>query len=772
MAQNIGDDTNFGTLSLRDLIEARDQYHSHLMSKANVVGTAIGLYLIRTDEAWPDQVGDGIKPKKKLTYPRRFDNSEVRDYSWPSVIVLVRDWVREADFGGKNGVSPWDAVPKRLYLPDGRAVPVCVVEAPPLAQNKMAPPAPRMLPNAVFGGGLPVQVEVQHQAHLATLGCLVTDGHTLYALTARHVCGEPGTIIQADMRGGLRPIGVSTPHQLTRKLFSEVYPALPMRQTWLGLDAGLVRINDARDWTSNVYGLPPLKPIFDLYEQNISLRRLIDKPVLGVGATSGLVEGRIKALFYRYRSVGGYDYVSDFLISPRKGKPGARHGDSGMIWHLQMPSKAGKEDRRPLLQRDLRPIAVEWGAQVFAERGERSTYSVATSLSNVCKLLDVELVIDHNDGVSGTWGAVGHYTIGSLAIDLVRDPVLKGFLQANADLMSIPTDNLGTKPNEVTLRAGAMVPLADVPDIVWKKPAPSSNSSGIKGGRDRGSKIPEHATHHADADHPFDGKPTVLKACRAKPALLSAAKWNEYYESFPEPPNEFHKGILPFRIQQFFERMKDYAATDPDAFITAAGILAHYVGDACQPLHGTYMHDGIPDEQPDFPRTVTDRRGNKHPAVRGEGVHSAYETAMINWSAHNGKLFAEIDKFLDPQHLPPLVSTGPTAAMAIVELMDAVATVLPPRTIIDAFEKTQHPDASNDSATLWNDLGEETGKVMALGVRTLAMLWDAAWSAGHGSVDGGKRKPADLRALYENENFLRSVTIKDIDHEIANPTPL
>jgi hypothetical protein len=46
-------DLDFPTLSLKDLIEARDLYHFHLMSKANVVGTAVGLCLIRNDEEWP-----------------------------------------------------------------------------------------------------------------------------------------------------------------------------------------------------------------------------------------------------------------------------------------------------------------------------------------------------------------------------------------------------------------------------------------------------------------------------------------------------------------------------------------------------------------------------------------------------------------------------------------------------------------------------------------------------------------------------------------------
>src|ERR1700751_3175946 len=43
---------NFQSLSLRDLLEARDLYHWHLSNKPNVVGTAVGLYRIRNDEPW------------------------------------------------------------------------------------------------------------------------------------------------------------------------------------------------------------------------------------------------------------------------------------------------------------------------------------------------------------------------------------------------------------------------------------------------------------------------------------------------------------------------------------------------------------------------------------------------------------------------------------------------------------------------------------------------------------------------------------------------
>ena len=36
---------DFNTLSLRDLIEARDHYHVHLVHKRNVVATAVGRYI-------------------------------------------------------------------------------------------------------------------------------------------------------------------------------------------------------------------------------------------------------------------------------------------------------------------------------------------------------------------------------------------------------------------------------------------------------------------------------------------------------------------------------------------------------------------------------------------------------------------------------------------------------------------------------------------------------------------------------------------------------
>src|SRR4029077_8248819 len=120
---------------------------------------------------------------------RTFANSAVRDFSWPCVLVLVSDWVAPAQFrGGKGNTSPYELVPKALYMPDAGKVPVCTVRAQPAG-----PPAPAVpswiWPPSYLGPGFPVVTEVQGQDRHASIGAIVTDGHKYYGLTNRHVCG-------------------------------------------------------------------------------------------------------------------------------------------------------------------------------------------------------------------------------------------------------------------------------------------------------------------------------------------------------------------------------------------------------------------------------------------------------------------------------------------------------------------------------------------------------------------------------------------------------
>jgi len=604
-------------------------------------------------------------------------------------------------------------------------------------------------------------------------------------LTARHVCGEEGTPVTSRLRSGEVPVGVSSGKQLTRLPFSEVYPDFVGRRSYSSLDVGLIRVDEVDAWTSNTYGLPPLGPLADVHEHNLTLR-LIDHKVMGYGAASGLLRGTIKALFYRHRSVGGYDYVGDFLIAPDENGPSTRAGDSGMIWNLDLTDDpAAPENPKPVSERDLRPLALEWGGQVFVESGRRSAFAVATSLSNVCKLLDVELVTDQARGVSDYWGRTGHYSIAAFATELVGDPDLKAFLKKNLTLLSFDLQTIQKKDFDKSVgklsAADQFVPLADVPDEIWKKlPA---GRGGREGGRDTSgggtrSNGPEHPNHYADIDAPFgpNGE-TWRKMCLDDHAKVTAEAWEKFYAESAQKAEDagnadlakqyrskLKQGLLPFRVWQFSDAMTELVGgQDVVGFLAAAGLCAHYVGDASQPLHGSVLADGDPSQQVtrEHPRS-----GEVETVKYGEGVHSAYETAMV--ALKSVDLLKAIGQLVQNQspHGHPLCKTGKACAVAVLELMDRVATALPPSRILDSYEAA---GAGNSQATLkamWNDLGKATAQVMFEGARTLALIWESAWTKGQGSaIADGKLTELDrddVRSRYIDREFVPSLTLDKV----------
>ena len=142
----LGAGRNFASLSTKDLLEARDTYHWHLIHKANVVATAIGLYRIRKTDSWPDRKSPSVEQTRnaraaKAKPERTFENSEVRDYSWPCVLVFVDKWQRPEDFASGGTLAPDQAVPKTLYMPDGRMIPVCRLVDP---EHPRSPASPRL----------------------------------------------------------------------------------------------------------------------------------------------------------------------------------------------------------------------------------------------------------------------------------------------------------------------------------------------------------------------------------------------------------------------------------------------------------------------------------------------------------------------------------------------------------------------------------------------------------------------------------------------------
>ena len=111
---------DFSSLSIRDLLDAREAYHVHLAHLDEVYATAIGRYLIRTDDKNakdPDHHTD----RKELD-PRTLANTVVKSWSWPCVLVFVRSWLSPKEMRAKPELAS-QMVPPLLYLPDGRVVP-------------------------------------------------------------------------------------------------------------------------------------------------------------------------------------------------------------------------------------------------------------------------------------------------------------------------------------------------------------------------------------------------------------------------------------------------------------------------------------------------------------------------------------------------------------------------------------------------------------------------------------------------------------------------
>lgn len=153
------------------------------------------------------------------------------------------------------------------------------------------------------------------------------------------------------------------------------------------------------------------------------------------------------------------------------------------------------------------------------------------------------------------------------------------------------------------LCAYTFVPLADVPDLAWQ--------AGLYPRGPRASN-PESPNHFADMDEPPpNGGKTLLDLCRGPRGTVNAANvdpaiWLKHYQLFStrKPrvrsetrPPKYSYGLLPFRVAQIYRQMVNFVRKkDIASFVAAAGIVAHYVGDAGQPLHISYLHHGDPAE--------------------------------------------------------------------------------------------------------------------------------------------------------------------------------
>ena len=710
------------TYSVRDLLEAREAYHVHLAHLANVVATGIGLHRFRIEDAEATQPTEDVAVRKpKLhSHRRTLANSVVRRWSWPAILVFVDHWLTREELGQ---VDPGQAVPNRLYMPDGRAIPTCVILTESI---EAAEPVPVLgIGGGLFSGGQPVLTEVQGVEHIGSLGCLITDGNLTYALTSRHVTGQDPEREVFVVQNGMRVrLGRADEQGLRTSPLARLYRGWPEGPSVVNLDIGLVRVDDLGCWTAQVYGIGELGMPIDLNVDTYSFD-LIGQKVRAHGGVSGDLRGEIQALFYRYASMGGRDYTAELLIGSRDGEPPltTRPGDSGTVWFAETgdAAQARRADAQAPTQR---PIAIQWGGHILGTPGQAPRrFALATAMSTVLRELDMGVVRDWNIGHAEYWGKLGHYKIAAAALGQVNSVRLRKLLLANLDRIAYGDQVLGSG-SIPSAHAGEFTPLADVADLRW-----------------RWTRHADESNHFADMDQPGSGADaglTLLDLVGQNPANLSVERWNAFYDGLGADK----RGALPFRVWQMYDAMvAALKAGDVATFVCAGGLMSHYAADASQPLHVSFLHHGRPGHPEEKP------------------VHSAYETQMLD--RFGAEIVQRVNLALGGKvHGKKLGGAG--AAWEIVHLMRASIATLPPSAIIAAFDDVA---GTGRIAHMYEVLGDRTITCLAAGVRTLARLWASAWYEGDGAAIPDSQlvaiPTATLMAMYENKAFVPSFELDD-----------
>ncbi|KQW52209.1 MULTISPECIES: hypothetical protein [unclassified Roseateles] len=711
------------SLSVRDLLEARDHYHVHIANLPTVLGTAVGRYRIRLDDA--NFQDEQARQTGEELGPRTLDNSDFRPWSWPCVLVFVSEWLDRATLAR----HPELAVPPVLYLPDGRQVRTCPVLVQRREHN-LAPADTAVYAADKFGPNFQVHVADQGRTRMGVASAIVEDGACAFALVSRHLTAgiDAGADVHALPRSRKQVIGRTTSRSVDAVPLTDIYPGFSSRGAQLTLDAALVKLDSIAATQSHYLGVGAMGAAVDLSSDKMSLN-LLGCPLFTELPGGIRVQGCVHGLFYRHASVGGVDALAEFLIGPRQsgGSVETRPGDSGAVWFwdeaADTPAVPGAAP--PV---SFRPLAVQWGGHGFGalNAGRSTEFALATGFSSLCKALNVGLVEDWRSGQSRYWGKVGHYNIGYAACFALQTDKARAVFKANATAIGVRDEDIVAGRLPLATQTSKFIALADVPDLVWR--------------RSRGK---DKANHFADMDETgtgaFQGK-TLMQLWRQRPSSRDPQVWNAFYSSIDPDRKPAHRGALPFRVAQLYRVMVQAVADrELDAYVCAAGVLAHYIGDACQPLHVSHLHHGEADDPDD------------------DEVHAVYETDMLDQAAD--EVVVGVKQRVADLAGRPLVNGPLGAADAVVQLMRRTMKALPPAEVLEVFNRVR---GRGQAAALWAELGPRTMDRMADGAVTLATVWQSAWSAGGGDEHmtlAACKKPVptrQLKKLYDTKSFAES----------------
>jgi hypothetical protein len=282
----------------------------------------------------------------------------------------------------------------------------------------------------------------------------------------------------------------------------------------------------------------------------------------------------------------------------------------------------------------------------------------------------------------------------------------------------------------------------------------------------------DNPNHFADLDLVYEKKKTFLELNHEDPdTYLNPPAWVTYFDAMKPHYEEWaklikepfkgvkaHWGALPFRVHQLFDTMVAAARdNEPKLFLLAGGVLIHYVGDACQPLHASYMSQGDPAKV--IPRP-------KSPGMRlqAHDVHGGYEDNMIEYGESEKQLSSKLATRINSlKHEEiPAIESGFDASKAVIDLIKKTQDDIAPHDIVAKWVKMLKLKKEERDPEMWDEFGDRTITVMARGTRYLAALWQAAWTlgGGDGTIGAGPEiDEDDIRKLYENPTIAPSIPL-------------
>jgi hypothetical protein len=234
---------------------------------------------------------------------------------------------------------------------------------------------------------------------------------------------------------------------------------------------------------------------------------------------------------------------------------------------------------------------------------------------------------------------------------------------------------------------------------------------------------------------------------------FTPGKWEEFYDSVTG--QEIDRGALPFRIEQVFvELVKAVQAGNVAKTVFAAGIIAHYAGDATMPLHG-----------------IVDYKGELYgtPSNSSRTVHKFYDREIIERCATDFSQGMESRLSGGNGTIPAgkKIADGHAAALETLAIMNWAFDHCPTEKLFKAYAAWWE---SRDDEATWSEIGGKITDAAFAGAKFVARLWQGAWEAADGDrmISRPTKVPAEkLRSLYYNKSCLESVNLTELQTKLG-----